>query len=67
VQISFDRRDPIGRAMYSVVMTVTGTRQVCIRYATDASGRRYCAEQRTEATQRQVTQTGRLRVIRPSS
>jgi hypothetical protein len=53
--------------MYSVVMTVTGTRQVCIRYATDASGRRYCAEQRTEATQRQVTQTGRLRVIRPSS
>lgn len=67
VQISFDRRDPIGRAMYSVVMTVTGTRLVCVRYATDASGRRYCAEQRTEATQRQVTQTGRLRAIRPSS
>ena len=65
VTLSFDRRDPIGRAMYSVVLTVTGTRQVCVRYATDATGRRYCAEQRTEATQRQVTQTGYLRPIRP--
>lgn len=67
VKLTFDRRDPIGRAMYSVVLTVTGTRQVCVRYATDASGRRYCAEQRTEATQRQVTQTGYLRPIRPPS
>jgi hypothetical protein len=64
VTLSFDRRDPIGRAMYSVTVTVTQTRTICVRYAVDSSGRRYCAESRNEPTQRQVKQSGYLRVQR---
>ena len=66
VTISFDRRDPVGHAMYSVMLTVTQTRTICVRYATDASGRRYCAEQRTDPTQRQIKQSGYLKVTRAS-
>jgi hypothetical protein len=64
VTLTFDRLDPAGHAMYSVMLSVTQTRTVCVRYATDPSGRRYCAEQRTEPSQRQVKQTGYLRVTR---
>lgn len=66
VTLSFDRRDPSGHATFSVVLSVTESRSVCVRYSTEASGRR-CVESRTETTQRPVTQTGRLRVTRLSS
>jgi hypothetical protein len=67
VTLSFDRRDPAGHAMYSVMLNVIQTRTVCVRYATDSSGRRYCAEQRSEPAQRQVKQSGYLKVTRISS
>lgn len=67
VTISFDRRNPTGRAMYSVKLTVTQTRTVCARYATDARGRQYCAETRSEPYQRTVTETGYLRAKRATS
>jgi hypothetical protein len=67
VTLSFDRRDPVGRAMYSVMVTVTQTRTTCVRYATDSSGRRYCAEQRTDPVQKQVKQSGYLKVTRVTS
>ena len=67
VTLTFDRLDPAGHAMYSVMLTVTQTRTVCVRYAIDSAGRRYCAETRSDPSQRQVKQSGYLRVTRVSA
>jgi hypothetical protein len=67
VTLTFDRENPVGGAKYSALLTVTQTRTVCARYATDPSGRRYCVEQRSEPQQRQIKQTGYLRATRVTS
>ena len=67
VTLTFDRRDPVNGAKYTVMLTVTQTRTVCVRYATDSSGRRVCVEQRSEPATRQIKQTGYLRAQRVTS
>jgi hypothetical protein len=64
VTLSFDRRDPVGRAQYSVSLGTTQKRQVCAAYAIDNAGRRYCSQYRTETTAATVKRSGYLRLTR---
>lgn len=67
ITLTFDRQDPVGKAAYSVMLSVQQTTSVCIRYTTDASGRRICAETQQQTSDRKVRQSGRLHAIRVAS
>ncbi len=64
VVLTFDRRDPTLRALYTAMVAEDVTRRVCTRYTTDSSGRRICAESRSETSQRMVRQSGTLKLTR---
>ena len=60
ITLSFDRRDPVGRATYRAVTTVIEHHTVCAKYATDSAGRQVCVQQQTETNERQVPVMGTL-------
>jgi hypothetical protein len=64
VVLTFDRRDPTGHAVYTAMLAENVSRQVCARYETDSNGRRYCAEMRTETSQRMARRGGYLKLTR---
>jgi hypothetical protein len=64
VVLTFDRRDPTTRAAYAAMLAENVSRQVCARYEMDSNGRRYCAETRTETSQRMSRRSGYLNLTR---
>ncbi len=60
VTVSFRRSDPVATARYTVTTTVVDQQMTCVRYTTDASGHQTCAQQRSEAIERQVPVSGTL-------
>lgn len=61
VVLRFDRDNPIDRATYSLVTTAHVPVRTCVRYVTNADGRRVCAQTRTVMEPREVRRSGRLR------
>jgi len=62
VTYRIDRSDPVNRVTYTTRVWVTVRERVCVRYETDSSGRRFCAQSRTEAVEREASRSGRLRM-----
>jgi hypothetical protein len=62
VFLRIDRRNPVMASKWSATYTTPRQRQVCVRYATDARGRRVCVEFRVETYTERTTQSGVLSV-----
>jgi hypothetical protein len=64
VAYSFDRTDPVRKATYSAIVHLKETRQVCVRYTTNTTGRQVCAQMANETYYRDARRSGLLRVER---
>jgi hypothetical protein len=64
--LSFAREDPLNRATYSMSTVVTQNKTVCVEYATDAQGHRYCARTEVQQVETTVTRTGYLKLRKSS-
>ena len=60
VTLRFDRDDPVRRSTYTVTVTVRTQRTVCVRYATSATGQRFCAQTRVEESESSAPRSGPL-------
>ena len=63
VSLSFDRRNPLQRANYSVQGTAMVSQRVCKRYVTNTSGQQVCVEFGQETVQVVRNFGGRIRPI----
>lgn len=64
VSFAFDRADPVHKATYTAIVSVKGSRQVCVRYTTNKDGKQVCAQMSTETFYRDVRRSGALRPLR---
>ena len=64
VTLSFDRSDPVRKAMYSFTTTDQKLVKVCVRYTTGSNGQQVCAETQTQTVDQKVTHAGTLRLHR---
>lgn len=67
VQLSFDRRNPLQRAGYSVQGTAMVQQRVCVRFVPNSSGQQVCVQYGTETVQVVRQFTGTIRPIPASS
>jgi len=63
VQLSFDRRNPLQRAGYSVQGTAMVPQRVCVRFVPNSSGQQVCVQYGTETVQVVRQFTGTIRPI----
>jgi hypothetical protein len=61
--ISFDRRNPLQRAYYTMEGTAMVLRRVCVRYVTQPNGTQVCAQYGQERVQERTLFEGRIRPI----
>lgn len=64
LQLSIDRRSPLRRSTWAVVLPVRRTREVCSAWRTWENGTRSCTRKTAEEYIEQVRQTGGLVVTR---
>lgn len=64
--LSFSRDDPVRRASYSMSTVVTQNKTVCVEYAVDAQGHRYCARTEVQQVETTVTRRGVLKLRKSS-
>lgn len=63
VSLTFDRRNPLQRATYSVQGTAMEMRRVCVRFVPNSSGQQVCVQYGQESVQVVRNFGGRIRPI----